>query len=128
MNCRDFERIWNELFDVGSSHAGNRGTAPAADDRKLALFEHAARCPACGRLAAGYEALDGAILAWGPPPAPSADLTNRILVAAHAQLPSHRHRAGISHPIRWVAAAASVVAIVTFGLVARFSIDAHRRP
>lgn len=128
MNCRDFERTWNELFDVDSAHAGNQVAAPAAVERKLELLEHAARCPACGRLAAGYEALHGAILAWGPPPAPSADLTNRILVAAHAQLPSHRHRAGISHPIRWVATAASVVAIVTVGLVAKFSIERTRGP
>jgi len=123
MNCRDFERIWNELFDAASSHAGDEGTAPAAAKREVALLEHAASCRGCGRLAAGYEALHGAILAWGPPPAPSADLTNRILVAAHSQLPSRRHRAGISHPIRWVAAAASVLVVITVGLVARFSIE-----
>ena len=43
MNCHDFERIWNELFDAGSSLPGEEH-ASAAGENELALLEHATGC------------------------------------------------------------------------------------
>jgi hypothetical protein len=130
MNCRDFERIWNERIDASSSPPGDLGTrtSPAADE--LALLEHAAGCSKCRPRMAGYQALERSILAWGPPPAPPADLADRILVAARAQSPSGPQAARTWRPgrrsIRFLVAAASVVAIIAAGLLTRISIERAR--
>ncbi len=95
MNCRDFERLWNELIDAGSR-------SPADDhsrtdtERETALFQHAATCPACRRSAAGYQALQRAILAWGKAPEPSHGLTDRILAAVDAPPRASRLTARLS--------------------------------
>jgi hypothetical protein len=143
MNCQDFERTWNERIDASSSPAGKEGTSIRAADDRRALLEHAAACPTCRPKAAGYEALEAAILAWGQPPAPPAELANRILVAAQA-LPlgrpslsersskplSARHPAypsiHIRRTVQLLAAAASIMAVVTVGLIARVAIDRSR--
>jgi hypothetical protein len=125
MNCRDFERIWNERIDASSSPPGDLGARS-----EVALLEHAAGCSTCRRSMAGYQALERSILAWGPPPAPPADLADRMLVAARAQSPSgpqgaHTWRPG-RRSKRFLAAAASIVAIVAAGLMTRISIERAR--
>ena len=101
MNCRDFERAWNELLDAEAS-GGVRRPAPGAGraavneaqadlsvaERERALLEHAAGCPACVQVSARYQALRRAIQAWGPAPAPSAGLTDRILAQIQTPTPS----------------------------------------
>jgi hypothetical protein len=124
MNCRDFDRIWTELFDAASSPAREPGTG-GTYATELALREHAAGCSTCRSKAAGYEKLERSILAWGPPPDPAADLADRIALAAKAQLPLARppliaRRRGWPS-IRVVAAAASIVSIITFGIAVRIS-------
>jgi hypothetical protein len=129
MNCRDFERIWNERIDARSSPSGDLGarTAPGSE---LALLEHTATCSACRRKMAGYQALERSILAWGPPPAPPADLADRILVAARAQHASGRQGAHTwdrgRRLIRFLVAAASIMAIIAAGVMTRISIDRSR--
>jgi hypothetical protein len=128
MNCRDFERIWNKRLDVSASLPGDAGSGGTSGS-ELALWEHAVGCSECRQKAAGYQALERSILAWGPAPAPRADLADRILLAARAQAPSARRWSLRRHPgrpvIRFVAAA-SIMAIITVGLMTRFSIDRAR--
>ena len=96
MTCREFEHAWNELLDAEAGGGVGRpapraGRAMASDTRPVAsmaeheraLLEHAARCSSCSQVSARYLALRRAIRAWGPPPAPSAGLTDRILAEVH---------------------------------------------
>jgi hypothetical protein len=128
MNCRDFERMWNERIDASSSRSGGAGCQASRAER--ALDEHAASCATCRARAAGYRALERSILAWGPPPDPPVDLADRILEAARAQAASARgarHARRSSGPlIRFVAAAAAITAIITAGFMTRISIDRAR--
>jgi hypothetical protein len=142
MKCRDFERACNELIDAGSpvtgqadvggDPAGGRSPAastaepgPAASDGERLLLEHAAGCPACREVAARYETLRLALRAWGPPPAAPAGLAERILAAVQTQAPPlPRWRAATYRTQRfwraglpWATVAASVVAVVTVGLL-----------
>ena len=120
MNCRDFERLWNELIDAGSRSPGDDHSCTDTE-RETALFQHAAACPACRRSAAGYQALQRAILAWGKAPEPSHGLTDRILAAVDAPPRASRLTARLSRPTifnRWpVAAAASIVAVLALGII-----------
>ena len=70
MNCRDFDRTWNDRLDA-------RGEPPEAEG--LALEAHAAACPACRALAVRYRTLRQALVAWGPPPAVPAGFADRFL-------------------------------------------------
>jgi hypothetical protein len=92
MTCREFEHTWNELLDaeasVGSATQSTGQTSPAVAERERALLEHAAGCPSCGEVSARYRTLRRAIRAWGPPPAPSAGLTDRILAETQRPTPS----------------------------------------
>jgi len=125
MNCRECERIWNELFETSS---------PSAGDREQALLEHAAVCPACRQRAAGYRALRQAILAWGAPPAAPAALADRILVAARAQTPSVRQGQPISRAVvrlrrskpMMTAIAASILAVIAAGVITMMTIESAR--
>jgi hypothetical protein len=125
VNCRDCERIWNELFE---------NSARSAVDRERALLEHAADCPTCRQRAAGYQALRQAILGWGPPPAAPAALADRILFAARSQAPAVQRgrrvaRAtlflGRSRP-RITIVAASILAVITAGVITRMTIEVAR--
>jgi hypothetical protein len=127
MNCREFERIWNERVDVSSSRAGV-GSCQISPADERALEEHAAGCTTCRAKAAGYRALERSILAWGPPPDPPADLADRILeVARAASMQGAWHARRSSGPLRRsVAVAAAVMAIITAGIMTRISIDRAR--
>ncbi len=70
MNCRDFDRTWNDRLDA-------RREPPEAE--RLALEAHAATCPACQALAVRYRTLRQAIVALGPPPAVPAGFADRCL-------------------------------------------------
>jgi hypothetical protein len=130
MNCRDFERLWNELIDARSRSPGD-GHAPADAERETALFQHAATCPACSRSAAGYHALQRAVLTWGKAPEPSRGLTDRILAAVEsppraARLTSRLSRQAIFN--RWpIASAASILAVLALGIIiSRMSVNLAR--
>ena len=120
MNCRDFERIWNELIDASSRSSGD-DHARALAERETALFQHAATCPACRRSAVGYQTLQRAILAWGKAPKPSRGLTDRILAAVESSPPASRLTPRLSRRAvfnRWpIAAAASIVAVLALGVI-----------
>jgi hypothetical protein len=92
MTCREFECAWNELLDAEASVEGATRSEgqpnPSMAERERAMLEHAVRCPACSDVNARYLALRRAIRAWGPPPAPSAGLTDRILAETQRPRPS----------------------------------------
>jgi hypothetical protein len=139
MKCHEFERACNVLIDAGlpilgqlavdGQPTGARSAAartlepePAGTDLERLLLDHAAGCPACREVAARYETLRLALLAWGPPPAAPAGLADRILAAAQApSQPSPRRRVGtqrfwrVGLPLATVAA--SVMAAVSIGLL-----------
>jgi hypothetical protein len=73
MNCRDFERAWNERIDA-------RGAAPA--DLDQAIDGHAAACLDCRKLDARYRTLRRAISMAVALPRPSPGFTDRVLAAA----------------------------------------------
>ena len=70
MNCRVFDRTWNDRLDA-------RREPPEAE--RLALEAHAATCPACRVLSVRYLTLRQALAAWGPPPAVPAGFADRFL-------------------------------------------------
>ena len=88
MNCRDYERLWNELLDSETcargvaTNAGLPGLGVTECER--ALLQHAAECAACGRVGERYQLLRRAIRVWGPPLSPSAGLADRILAEIEA--------------------------------------------
>jgi hypothetical protein len=69
MNCRDAERLWNELIDAGDS---------APEELEQALEAHAASCAACAPVAARYRVLRRAIGAWSPMSAASPEFVERL--------------------------------------------------
>jgi hypothetical protein len=130
MNCRDFERIWNELIDAAPQPSGD-AHGRGDDQNEQALCQHAATCAACRRWAAGYQVLHRAILAWGKAPEPPLGLTDRILAAADAPLPASRSTARMSRRAisnRWlIAAAASILALVAFAtMISRVNVNPAR--
>src|SRR5262249_41020019 len=94
MNCRDFQRKWDELLDYEATPKGFRHgggppliesqARPDLGDWGAGLRGHAADCDACRQLAARYHVLRHALRAWRRTPQPSLDLTDRILAAASA--------------------------------------------
>ena len=95
-------------------------------ENEQSLVEHAAGCASCRGRAAGYEVLHQAILAWGNAPEPPVGLTERILAAASAPLPTARKwRMAASQ--RWLlAAAASILVVITAGVISRVVVDRAR--
>ncbi|MCA1686628.1 MAG: hypothetical protein LC745_11780 [Planctomycetia bacterium] len=63
--CRDHERAWNERLD-------------ARDPASPPTSGHAAACPACRALDARYRALNQAIRALTPAPAPPSGFADRV--------------------------------------------------
>jgi len=135
MNCRDFEQIWNARIDASASIAGD--VVPAAKglaDSERALLEHAAACSTCRHRAAGYQALHRAILAWGPPPEAPPGMADRILLATRLESISRSQGRRHARPPggRWrsrrtlAAVAALVMAVMTFGVISRMTIDPAR--
>ncbi len=114
MNCRDFERFWQEQFDAGES---------ASPDVARALDLHAASCGACHAIALRYQNLRQAIHAWGLSPAPSADLVDRVLSAAREPAPARALR--FPTPLRWAAAA---TVLVSGALALRVGLAPENRP
>jgi hypothetical protein len=72
MNCGDFKRLINEQLDV---------RAAASADVERAWESHGSACPECRAEARRYQILRRAIGAWGTPPAPPADFSDRFLLA-----------------------------------------------
>jgi hypothetical protein len=145
--CRDFERMWNELFDARSSLSGrpmsgaagkaaSQASEPEAmvSGRERALLDHAAGCPACGRIAVRYQRLDQALQHWGPPPTASASLTDRILAAIPTDTMARTRPATATTPARraWRAgpltAAAAILVAMTLGLLSRAMLESPRQP
>jgi anti-sigma factor RsiW len=112
MNCRDTERLWNELLDA-------RGLPRPAIEAAIAA--HAASCPACARLGARYRTLDLAITAQASSPvaAASPDFLERLRLAridepeVPAVLPLHRLR--LPGRPAWLATAAAIVIVGLIG-------------
>ena len=99
MTCRDFDLLWQELFD-------GRASAPALE---RTLDEHAASCAVCRAAASRYQTLRYALRNWGPVPAAPANLVKRILAGYEAERADPRiYR--FPTLARWVAAAAVLVA------------------
>jgi hypothetical protein len=105
MNCRDTERLWNELLDARDE---------PRPDLEAALEAHAAACPACADLSSRYGTLRQAIAAWTPPAA-SPEFAARVVRAtgqdgqpSDGVLPFRRP---ITVPRKaWLSAAAAIVA------------------
>ena len=69
MNCREFEKSWNDLLD-----------APSAGAPRLeqAMEAHASSCERCRSVSSRYQVLRQAISAWSAPPAPSVGSIERL--------------------------------------------------
>ena len=111
MNCREFDRLWNERLD-------GQGRGPTLPATARALEVHATNCPACRSLGASYQALAQAIatLSRTLPVVPEG-FTDRVLAASAAggpevvALPSRSlRRLGL------LAAAAVLIVAVGLGL------------
>jgi hypothetical protein len=69
MNCREFEKRWNEVLDARSD-----GLADLERD----LEAHATTCERCQGVSSRYQLLRQAVSAWGPPPVPSIASRQRL--------------------------------------------------
>jgi hypothetical protein len=132
MNCRDFERKWNELFDASSVLKGDEHDHVANENEVALLHEHAAACPICRRSAPGYYILHRAILLWESPPVPPLGLTDRIIAAAGTPMPASiaADRLTSSTGMRrfLLAVAAAILAVSTGVAFWRFNLEqAHDR-
>ncbi len=110
MNCRDFERIWNERLDAPDA---------ALDGVVRSLDEHAASCPDCQAAGTRYQTLGQAILALTltstSPPSLSPGFVDRVL--AEAARPEPQPILGRILPrFAKLAAAAAILAIVALSL------------
>lgn len=113
MTCREYRRRWNELMDAeaAAGDAALRGS-------EAALLAHAAECPACRTVAAGYQALRQALPAWRRPPSPPAGLVRRVLSVPDDLTPgtaassARRRRLVWSGPRVAIESVAGLVAIV----------------
>src|SRR5258708_7700878 len=106
MNCVDFEDIWNEVLDA-------RPVGPSALEQRLE--EHAASCASCRVISARCQTLRQVIGVLGPPPAPSAESSARLL-ALMVSAPVAAGRRPIRRLVRfaWIplATAAALLVIV----------------
>lgn len=82
MNCRDFDRIWNQSLD---DHRRSAVDASSWFAHAEALREHAESCPTCRFRHGGFETLRQALDAWTARPearpTPSPELADRIIAA-----------------------------------------------
>ena len=103
MNCRDTERLWNELLDDPRL------------DLDPAIEAHAATCPACARFGQKYRALRRAIGAWDSVPVGSPEFVDRLRNLP-LDRPAARSSAQRSIPVMaWLSAAAAIVVAVAVG-------------
>ncbi len=110
MNCRDTERLWNDLLDARDV---------PRPDLEAALLAHAAACPACAASSARYRALRRALETCDPPTAPS-EFVARIL-QVYEDDPSTEHVLPFGRPISvprgaWLSAAAAALVAGAVGL------------
>jgi hypothetical protein len=66
MNCRDTERLWNELIDA------------SRPDLEAALDAHAASCPACAAIGRRYRTLRQTLAGWELAPVASPAFVDRL--------------------------------------------------
>ncbi|QEH33246.1 hypothetical protein OJF2_17460 [Aquisphaera giovannonii] len=112
MDCREFDRRWDDLLDRETAARAGGGGA-AGPDRRLA--EHAATCPRCKPIHARYVLLRAAIRAWTPSipgTAPSPELIDRVLASASVPTAARpRVYRRLSRPGALVAGAIAAAAI-----------------
>ena len=99
MNCRDFDRIWNQSLDADRPGAS---PGPAWPSLERDLREHAESCPSCRVRHHRFETLRQALDAWtGRPqlrPAPSPGSADRIIAALVRPEPARGGRRRIVRP------------------------------
>jgi hypothetical protein len=105
MNCRETERLWNELIDAGDA---------APEGLEQALEAHAVSCAVCSPIAVRYRVLRRAIAAWSPMSAASAEFVERLRNVQEI-LPIQR-RSPVSGRV-WLSAAA---ALLVAGVIGRW--------
>jgi hypothetical protein len=105
MNCVEFANAWNALLDARDHvHPGLEESVRA----------HAASCPACGALAAGFVRLRSALAAGGVSPAVPAGFADRVLAGQNVV---ERDSDWWLLQIRRTAWVASAAALLVVGLV-----------
>ena len=92
MNCRDFDKHWNEWLD-------SRPTSGMGADPNLQA--HASACPRCRVVSARYDVLRRAISILEPPPAPSIGSIQRLYVLAVPASGPPVHRVSPPTRPRW---------------------------
>jgi hypothetical protein len=120
MNCREFERGWNELLDIRST---------GSTELERALEAHASACEPCRAVSARYQVLRQALSAWKSPPRPSARSIERLhdlTVPSASPGPSRRP----SSARNWLglASAAAVFALAWLGTTGWLSRTLPGRP
>jgi hypothetical protein len=110
MNCRDTERLWNELLDARDT---------PRPDLESALDAHARACPACTAVASRYRALRLALDALPPPLTAPAESVARVVRAVEAAPPAEvipYRRPTLTARAGWIATAAAAAIVVAIGL------------
>ena len=103
MDCREFERLWNDRLDARGAPSGVGGRLDA----------HASSCPDCRALHAGFQAIASASPATAAVFTPPAGFADRTLDAFEAARPFRPRR------LAPMAAAAALLAAVGLGWLAR---------
>lgn len=102
MECRDFERLWNERIDAREAEMDG------------ALEAHAASCAPCRALTARYQTLLHVLRAAGPPPAAPAEFADRFLRSLDRSRPLPLRNKRPWQAVLPVAVAAALLMVVLF--------------
>jgi len=113
MNCRDFDRIWNQSLD---DHRRAAVDACSWTAHAEALREHAESCPPCRSRHRRFETLLRALDAWAARPetrpTPSPELVDRIIAAvARPESPEVDRRRRIRPAVAAVALASAAAVL-----------------
>jgi hypothetical protein len=105
MNCRDTERLWNDLLDTPTD---------AAIELESALEAHAEICPTCAPIAARYRTLRAALLGWKAKPVASPEFLAKLEAASKLAAILPFENTSIWTSVRRLAAAAAIL-LAVFG-------------
>lgn len=106
MNCREFERLWNEALDLPPDSKSEPDSATRT---------HEASCPACRLMGTGYRAIRRGLTEPSPRPEVPLGFADRVLAAAAAE----RSPGTMTLAMRWLvplATAAVVLLSISPGL------------
>ena len=114
MNCREFERAWNEVLDARSD---------GRSDLEATLRSHASSCEPCRAISRRYQILSQTVARWGPPPTPSMASAERLRALKVPRSRRSRFQLAVWLPLATAAGLLAVAWSAGLGLPGRFGVN-----